>query len=61
MARAHLSSDTADVNDLALSSIVLGVEATGLDPISADGLRGEELALQIQIEHGVPILFRDLR
>ena len=37
-ARAHLSSDTADVNDLALSSIVFGGEATGLDPISADGL-----------------------
>jgi hypothetical protein len=55
-ARAHLSGDAADVDDLTLSSIMFASEAAGLDPISADGLGGEEQALQIQIEHSVPIL-----
>jgi hypothetical protein len=35
-AKAHLSGNTANVDDLALSSIVLGSEPAGLDPISAD-------------------------
>jgi hypothetical protein len=45
-------ADTADVDDLALFSIMLGGETVGLDPISADGLRREKQTLQIQIEHG---------
>src|SRR3990167_5023074 len=60
-ARTHLSGDTTDVNNLTLPSIMLGGEAVGLDPISANGLRVEEQAFQIQIEHGIPILFGDLR
>lgn len=58
---AHLTGDTADIDDLALSSIIIESEASGLEPISADRLRGEEQALQIKIEHGVPIRFGDLR
>lgn len=61
VARAHLSGDAADVNDLALSSTMLGREPARFDPISANGRRGEKHAFQIQIEHSIPIFLGDFR
>ena len=42
MANAHLAGDTADVDDLALTSLILRSKAASLDPIASDSLAAKE-------------------
>ena len=60
MANAHLTGNTADVDDLAFTAIIFRSKAASLDPISSNGLGREEQSLQIEIEYGVPILLGNL-
>ena len=56
----HLAGNTADVDDLAFTAIILGSKAASLDPITPDGLGREEQSPQIEIEYAVPILLGNL-